>query len=392
MWATVVPLDHLGEAAYADSPASVTYYHPDHLGSSIVTSSTFSSPPPPPQYVLYRPYGGVVAPTVGGSTAAPQFGFTGQRFEASVGIYDYGARWHDPALGRFLQPDSTVPSPTDTQSLNRYSYVRNNPVERIDPTGNSDLSSAWNNVTGFLNSYIYQPMVETFFNYQWTPENVNASLQSANFMEQAGPTFAIGLAGLHEFDQRYHSEVDAANVFLATQVEIGGPLEAGALLAIREDLATSTLASEVEASLALDLDGGSGLAATAGAADAFEYYIRAARTLDVSTAENGAVFWSGPGNRALAQQFAIANGRTTIEMTPGGAWLDAQHLFGPDSPLTTSGVDPVPWTVGGFRAQGLPGPGLHPMTPSNLCAGFGGGAYTILVSCPPQYRSFSSRL
>lgn len=41
--------------------------------------------------------------------------------------------------------------------------------------------------------------------------------------------------------------------------------------------------------------------------------------LDVSTAKNGAVFYSGPGNRALAEDFAVANGRTTLEMTPGGS-------------------------------------------------------------------------
>jgi RHS repeat-associated protein len=160
VWATVVPLGHLGEAAYASSPASVTYYHPDHLGSSIVTSSTFTSPPPPPQYVLYRPYGGVVAPTAGGSTAAPQFGFTGQRFEASVGIYDYGARWYDPALGRFLQADSMVPDPTDTQSLNRYSYVRNDPLGRIDPGGSWDLSGAFASVGGFISDYVGQPLAQ----------------------------------------------------------------------------------------------------------------------------------------------------------------------------------------------------------------------------------------
>lgn len=32
--------------------------------------------------------------------------FTGQRQEASLGLYYYGARWYDSALGRFIQPNS----------------------------------------------------------------------------------------------------------------------------------------------------------------------------------------------------------------------------------------------------------------------------------------------
>lgn len=67
----------------------------------------------------------------------------------------------------------------------------------------------------------------------------------------------------------------------------------------------------------------------------FQYYMRQAQTLNVSTSENGAVFWSGPGNRALAEQFAHQNGRFTLELTPGGSWLDQQQLFNAaTSPLT----------------------------------------------------------
>jgi RHS repeat-associated protein len=61
--------------------------------------------------------------------------YTGQRWEASVGFYDYGARSYDPALGRFLQADTIVPNPANQQSLNRYSYVLNNPLKYTDPTG-----------------------------------------------------------------------------------------------------------------------------------------------------------------------------------------------------------------------------------------------------------------
>ena len=39
------------------------------------------------------------------------------------------------AVGRFLQPDSVVPDYADPQSLNRYSYVLNNPLRYTDPTG-----------------------------------------------------------------------------------------------------------------------------------------------------------------------------------------------------------------------------------------------------------------
>lgn len=63
-------------------------------------------------------------------------------------------------------------------------------------------------------------------------------------------------------------------------------------------------------------------------------FLRLADNLDVSTARNGAVFYSGRGNRELAEAFARQNGRTTLEMTPGGQFLDDLQLFGPNSPLT----------------------------------------------------------
>jgi RHS repeat-associated protein len=64
-------------------------------------------------------------------------GFTGQREVASTGLLHFPARAYDPSLGRFLQPDPFVQDPADPQTLNRYSYVRNNPVNFVDPTGYS---------------------------------------------------------------------------------------------------------------------------------------------------------------------------------------------------------------------------------------------------------------
>jgi RHS repeat-associated protein len=62
--------------------------------------------------------------------------FTGQRNEAALGIYYFNARWYDGSLGRFLSPDSIVPTGTQgTQAWDRYAFVNNNPVRYTDPTG-----------------------------------------------------------------------------------------------------------------------------------------------------------------------------------------------------------------------------------------------------------------
>jgi hypothetical protein len=38
-------------------------------------------------------------------------------------------------LGRFVSADTIVPDPANPQSLNRYSYVYDNPLKYVDPTG-----------------------------------------------------------------------------------------------------------------------------------------------------------------------------------------------------------------------------------------------------------------
>src|SRR6188474_1487363 len=63
--------------------------------------------------------------------------FTGQREMAGLGIYHYGARFYSPKLGRFLSPDTIVPGYANPQDLNRFSYVRNNPLKYTDPTGHT---------------------------------------------------------------------------------------------------------------------------------------------------------------------------------------------------------------------------------------------------------------
>ncbi len=69
--------------------------------------------------------------------------FIGQRSEeAGLGsLYGYGARFYSPALGRFLSADTIVPQPGNPQSLNRYPYVRNNPLRLVDPSGMAECAA-----------------------------------------------------------------------------------------------------------------------------------------------------------------------------------------------------------------------------------------------------------
>jgi len=60
---------------------------------------------------------------------------------ATVGLYFYGSRWFDPYLNRWLQPDSIIPDPHNPLDLDRYSYVRNNPINYNDPTGHDPCTN-----------------------------------------------------------------------------------------------------------------------------------------------------------------------------------------------------------------------------------------------------------
>jgi len=62
--------------------------------------------------------------------------FTGQR-DTGLGIYYFNARFYSPKLGRFLSADTVVSSYANPQDLNRFSYVLNNPLRYIDPTGHN---------------------------------------------------------------------------------------------------------------------------------------------------------------------------------------------------------------------------------------------------------------
>jgi RHS repeat-associated protein len=119
-----------GKTAMWTTTGGLTYLLADHLGSnSLITSGagTLLSE------TRYKPWGEIRYST--GTTTTP-YSYTGQYSNtADFGWMYYKARWYDSTLGRFAQPDSIVPGAGDPRAWDRYSYVKNNPVNFSDPSG-----------------------------------------------------------------------------------------------------------------------------------------------------------------------------------------------------------------------------------------------------------------
>jgi RHS repeat-associated protein len=110
---------------------TLSYLLSDHLGSSSVTTDANGAKT---ASALYKAFG-ETRYTLGALNT--DYRFTGQREESALGgIYFFQSRWFDPALGRFMSPDSIVPTGSQgTQAWDRYAFVNNNPVRYNDPTG-----------------------------------------------------------------------------------------------------------------------------------------------------------------------------------------------------------------------------------------------------------------
>jgi len=112
--------------------STINYLLGDHLGSQAITADANGGKI---SEVRYYPWGG---DRYYAYTSTTTFRFIGQRFESGIGLYFYNARWYDSSAGRFVNPDTIIPGTGNPQGWDRFAYVRNNPINRVDPTGHKD--------------------------------------------------------------------------------------------------------------------------------------------------------------------------------------------------------------------------------------------------------------
>jgi len=132
----------------------------DNLGStSAITDETGSVV----QRFEYTPFGEQIRikPSQGSSfSILTHRGFTGHEELESVNLIHMTGRLYDPVLGRFLSADPKIQDPTNSQSLNRYSYCLNNPLAYTDPTGFSWFSDLIHDIGHAIQDVLNNQYVE----------------------------------------------------------------------------------------------------------------------------------------------------------------------------------------------------------------------------------------
>jgi RHS repeat-associated protein len=108
----------------------------DHLGSTAYTVSGVTEL----GEVRYRAF---AKTRFSSGTTPTTYRYTSQREESSLGLYYYGARWYDPALGHFIQPDAIIPDPGNGLDFQHYAYTRDHAfdVKTLQSRDKSSISS-----------------------------------------------------------------------------------------------------------------------------------------------------------------------------------------------------------------------------------------------------------
>jgi RHS repeat-associated protein len=225
-----------------------SFFHQDWLGSTrYLTDSTGQNAP---SAYRYDAYGNTSAFAGTDQTSYKFAGAEGYQSDGPAGLQLLGARYYDPAVGRFISPDPIGMA----GGLNRYAYCGNDPVNLVDPSGLWATGSYLGDVGQVFAGYgdvLYNATVGTVVNMPKTIQGLMA-------LGRYGSACGWGAAGMVLVRGIWHDYTDFAtpgdprrfgqsfgNVLLAIGEEGAGFASGGggAALRVRHHTDASALAA-----------------------------------------------------------------------------------------------------------------------------------------------------
>lgn len=152
----------------------VDYLHFDQLGSVIGTSKADGTSV---ERRTYFAFGLQSFQLISDATAkAETKAFLGERYDADAGLMYLNARYYDPELGIFIQPDWFEVTEKGV-GTNRYAYAHNDPINKMDPNGN--FFFALINIAAAVASVV--SLIQTIMSLPQTIAALVAVIQAGDF-------------------------------------------------------------------------------------------------------------------------------------------------------------------------------------------------------------------
>jgi len=120
--------------------------------------------------------------------------YAGEQFDTSAQMYYNRARYYNPSNGTFNRVDPYAGNNQDPQSLHKYAYCHNNPINAIDPTGMFSLVSISVNVAiGSILNSIVMPVLAPYIDKAVTLLPMFKNVR--NIIKRLVPSAVMGAIG-----------------------------------------------------------------------------------------------------------------------------------------------------------------------------------------------------
>jgi len=312
-------------------------------------------------------------------------------------------RVYDPTTARFLSADPHIQAPYDTQSYNRYSYVKNNPLKYTDPSGFffKKFFKAIKKVVLAIDKFtkktdlasvilLSKPVRNFFVKYKWA--RVVLSIVASWF---GGP-----LGGMHA--SMYLTDIQGGN---------NRDIAKAALIS----LASSFIASEIgdsfghDASFLSENGGGSGYASassgyTNAAIKAVVHGISRAAIAKAQGQDTSSAFWSGFVSSGFAAPDSYGEiGGTVVTIVVGGTVSEISggkfangavtaayiHLFNAEAEnMWKNYRDPMPVALGSREGPTTP---IGRIVAKSIEGGIAGAGYGFATGGPAKSLAYGAK-